>query len=85
MVRLTADEETAQLEVRDTGVGMTADVVPHVMERFYRADPARSPSAQGVGLGLSLVKWIVDQHRGTIEIDSQPGRGSSFRVKIKKI
>ena len=85
VVRLTADEETAQLEVRDTGVGMTPDVVPHVMERFYRADPARSPSAQGVGLGLSLVKWIVDRHHGTIEIDSQPGRGSSFRVKIKKI
>ena len=85
VVRLTADEETAQLEVRDTGVGMTPDVVPHVMERFYRADPARSPSAQGVGLGLSLVKWIVDRHHGAIEIDSQPGRGSSFRVKIKKI
>ena len=85
VVRLTADEETAQLEVRDTGVGMTPDVVPHVMERFYRADPARSPSAQGVGLGLSLVKWIVDRHHGTIDIDSQPGRGSSFVVKIKKI
>ena len=85
VVRLTADEEMAQLEVQDTGVGMTADVVPHVMERFYRADPARSPSAQGVGLGLSLVKWIVDRHHGSIEIESQPGRGSSFRVKIKKI
>ncbi|HEX6463898.1 MAG TPA: ATP-binding protein, partial [Vicinamibacterales bacterium] len=85
VVRLTADEEMAQLEVRDSGVGMTPDVVPHVMERFYRADPARSPSAQGVGLGLSLVKWIVDRHHGSIEVESQPGRGSSFRVKIKKI
>jgi two-component system phosphate regulon sensor histidine kinase PhoR len=75
----------ACLEVRDTGVGMAADVVPHVMERFYRADPARSPAIQGVGLGLSLVKWIVDRHHGSITIDSQPGRGSSFTVKIKKI
>jgi len=85
VVRLTADAEMAHLEVRDTGVGMAADVVPHVMERFYRADPARSPSNQGVGLGLSLVKWIVDRHHGTIDIDSQPGRGTTFAVNIKKI
>src|SRR6185295_2037290 len=49
------------MEVRDTGIGMPADVVPHVFERFYRADPARS-ATEGVGLGLSLVKWIVDRH-----------------------
>jgi heavy metal sensor kinase len=85
LVRLTQQDEMACLEVRDTGVGMAADVVPHVMERFYRADPARSPAIQGVGLGLSLVKWIVDRHHGSIMIDSQPGRGSSFTVKIKKI
>jgi signal transduction histidine kinase len=84
-VRLTSEGDTACVEVRDTGVGMTPDVVPHVLERFYRADPARSPSAQGVGLGLSLVKWIVDRHHGTIGIESQPGRGSAFTVKIKKI
>ena len=84
-VRLMSQADMARLEVQDTGVGMAADVVPHVMERFYRADPARSPSLQGVGLGLSLVKWIVDRHHGTIEIDSQPGRGSTFIVNIKKI
>jgi len=85
VVRLSTDGDIAQLEVRDTGVGMAADVVPHVMERFYRADPARSPSNQGVGLGLSLVKWIVDRHHGTIAVDSQPGRGSTFTINIKKI
>jgi heavy metal sensor kinase len=85
VVRLSSASEMAQIEVCDTGVGMAADVVPHVLERFYRADPARSPSHQGVGLGLSLVKWIVDRHHGTIAIDSQPGRGSTFTVKIKKI
>jgi heavy metal sensor kinase len=84
-VRLMSEGEMACIEVRDTGIGMTPDVVPHVLERFYRADPARSPSAQGAGLGLSLVRWIVDQHHGTIDIDSQPGRGSAFTVKIKKI
>jgi len=85
VVRLSSASERAQIEVCDTGVGMAADVVPHVLERFYRADPARSPSHQGVGLGLSLVKWIVDRHHGTIAIDSQPGRGSTFTVTIKKI
>jgi len=85
VVRLTTEGDMACVAVQDTGVGMTPDVVPHVLERFYRADPARSSSAQGVGLGLSLVKWIVDRHHGSIEVDSQPGRGSTFTVKIKKI
>ena len=85
VVRLTTEADMAHLEVTDTGVGMAADVVPHVMERFYRADPARSPSNQGVGLGLSLVRWIVDRHHGTIDVDSQPGRGTTFRINIKKI
>jgi signal transduction histidine kinase len=71
--------------VRDTGIGMTPDVVSHVFERFYRADPARSSTASGTGLGLSLVKWIVDRHNATVEVSSQPGRGSVFTVNIKKI
>ncbi len=85
VVRLTDQQGMACLEVRDTGVGMAPDVVPHVLERFYRADPARSPSAQGVGLGLSLVKWIVERHHGSIDIESEPGRGTTFTIKIKKI
>jgi heavy metal sensor kinase len=83
VIRLTSEQDMARLEVRDTGIGMAPDVVPHVLESFYRADPARS--GQGVGLGLSLVKWIVDRHNGTIRIESQPGRGSAFVINIKKI
>jgi signal transduction histidine kinase len=63
---------------------MAADVLPHVFERFYRADPARSAGA-GVGVGLSLVKWIVDRHHGTVSASSTPGRGSCFTVHIKKL
>lgn len=84
-VRLSTDETDALLEVRDTGIGMAADVRPHVFERFYRADPARSPTARGAGLGLSLVKWIVDRHKASIQLDSQPDRGSIFTIRIKKI
>lgn len=84
-VRLAEDESEALLEVSDTGIGMTADVVPHVFERFYRGDPARSAGGFGVGLGLSLVKWIVDRHNGSVVAAGTPGAGARFTVKIKKI
>jgi len=82
-VRVAEDAERAILEVRDTGVGMAPDVVPHVFERFYRGDPARS--AGGVGLGLSLVKWIVDRHGGEVRAAGAPGAGAWFTVALKKI
>jgi len=64
---------------------MSPDVVPHVFERFYRGDPARSAGGFGVGLGLSLVKWIVDRHNGTVSVVSNPGDGARFTVNIKRI
>jgi heavy metal sensor kinase len=85
LVRVSADEGQARLDVTDTGIGMPPEVVSRVFERFYRADPARSSSAQGVGLGLSLVKWIADRHDGAVQASSGPGGGSTFSVKIKKI
>jgi len=69
-----------EIEVQDTGVGMTAAVAPHIFDRFYRADPARSSEPPGAGLGLSLVKWIVDAHYGHIHVNSQPSAGSTFTV-----
>ena len=71
--------------MRDDGVGMAAEVVPHVFERFYRGDPARSTNAPGAGVGLSLAKWIVERHHGSIAVASEPGRGSAFTIEIKKI
>ena len=84
-VRLSEAGAGAVLEVRDTGVGMAADVVPHVFERFYRGDPARSAGGFGVGLGLSLVKWIVDRHHGDVTASSAPGAGARFTVTLNKI
>jgi signal transduction histidine kinase len=81
-VRLSEDDTHALLEVSDTGIGMTPDVVPHVFERFYRGDPARSAGGFGVGLGLSLVKWIVDRHNGTVEAAGTAGVGARFTVKL---
>jgi heavy metal sensor kinase len=85
VVRVSADDRAAALEVIDTGIGMPGDVLPHVFERFYRADPARSSSARGAGLGLSLVKWIAERHGATVHAASTPGRGSTFTLHINKI
>ncbi len=70
----------ARVDVSDTGAGIPADAVPHVFERFYRVDPARSSTVEGAGLGLSLAKWIVDRHQGRIEVRSEPGKGSTFTI-----
>ena len=59
-----------------------AEALERVFERFYRADPSRANRADGAGLGLSLVKWAVDQHHGSVQVNSTPGRGTTFVVKI---
>ena len=79
-VRVSRDGESARLAVRDTGIGITPELMPHIFERFFRADPARSSGVEGVGLGLSLAHWIVERHHGRISIESQPGKGSTFTV-----
>ena len=85
VVRVCRDGDRARVEVADTGIGMTPDVVAHVFERFYQADLSRSSASDGAGLGLSLVKWIVDRHHGTITVDSRPDHGSTFRVTLPAI
>ena len=81
-VRVWREGTAARIDVRDTGVGLSAGDAQQVFERFSRADPARSPSVEGAGLGLSLVQWIVAQHRGTVAVQSQPGEGSTFTVTL---
>jgi two-component system OmpR family sensor kinase len=79
---LRRDVSTACLTVRDTGIGIAAEALPHVFERFYRADPARSRDPGGTGLGLSIARWIATQHGGTIEIESVPARGTTVVVVL---
>jgi heavy metal sensor kinase len=81
-VAVSQDDDVARLTVQDNGSGIPADAIPHVFDRFCRADPARPSGDEGVGLGLSLVKWIVDQHHGQIGVSSELGRGSTFTVRL---
>jgi heavy metal sensor kinase len=73
---------TATLKVVDHGIGIAPETLPHVFERFYRADFARSRGAGGVGLGLAIVKAIVVAHDGAVSISSTPGQGSTVLVQL---
>jgi heavy metal sensor kinase len=81
-MNVTRNGNNAILEVADDGIGIAPDAVSHIFERFYRADPSRANRADGAGLGLSLVKWAVDQHRGSVQVESIPGNGTRFVVKL---
>ncbi len=81
-LRVAREDGKAVLEVIDTGVGIPAEALPLVFERFFRVDPARSRELGGAGLGLSIVKSICAAHHGRIEASSGAGRGSRFRVEL---
>ena len=75
----------AVITVADTGQGIAPEDLPHIFDRFYRADKARTRAAGGTGLGLSIVKWIVDAHHGRVEVESTLGEGSTFRIHLPVI
>jgi len=81
-VSLVANDKEAVLTVADTGIGIAAEHLPHLFERFYRADPSRSAQGVGSGLGLAICDDIVRAHGGRIEVRSTPGEGSTFVVRL---
>ena len=81
-VTLDRQEDNAVLKVRDTGVGIPEDAVGHVFERFFRVDKARSRKSGGSGLGLSIVRNMVERNRGTIGVESVVGEGSVFTLSF---
>ncbi len=79
-VELHRKANTAEIVVQDTGIGIPAEALPHIFDRFYRADPARSHDPGGTGLGLSIARWITEQHKGRIAVTSTLGEGTAIRV-----
>jgi signal transduction histidine kinase len=79
-VTLESAENGARIAVVDTGVGIDADELPHIFERFYRGSQANEARGSGSGLGLAIVRSIVDMHGGSIEVESRVGGGSRFTV-----
>ena len=81
-IALQAVDEHATITVTDSGIGISETDQQHIFDRFWRADKVRSRGVGGAGLGLSIARWIVDQHHGTIDVHSQPDQGSTFTVKL---
>jgi heavy metal sensor kinase len=79
-LRLWQEGEQLKLMVRDTGVGISPDHLPHIFDRFYRV-PSSDPE-KGLGLGLSFVAWIVKAHGGTIQVESEPQKGTQFLISL---
>jgi len=83
-ISVKAEGSSVSIEVQDTGIGIAQADLPRVFERFYRVDKSRSRSMGGSGLGLSIVKKIIEDHKGTITVDSIPGEGSTFRIVLPR-
>jgi signal transduction histidine kinase len=81
-VEVLADGSRAQLRVRDTGSGIRPDELPHIWDRLFRGDSSRTE--RGLGLGLSLVKAVVEAHGGTVRVESEPGTGSVFTISLPR-
>lgn len=81
-VSLQVAERHVAIAVVDTGIGIPAEALPHIFDRFYRVDRARSRRAGGTGLGLSIARTLVENMQGRIEVESDVGRGSTFRVVL---
>ena len=80
-LRAYSDERHAIVEIADSGIGIADSDLPHIFDRFYRADQARSREVPGSGLGLAIARWIADGHNATIDVESSLGNGALFRVR----
>ena len=82
VVQVDSDRDEVTLRVSDKGIGIPSRDISRIFERFYRVDRARSRDTGGTGLGLAIVKHVVENHGGTIEVESELGRGTTFRVRL---
>ena len=81
-LRLSKEDGWVQVDVSDTGIGIPENDLPHIFDRFYRVDKARSRAQGGSGLGLSIARWIIQEHGGMIRATSKVGEGTTFSIKL---
>ena len=81
-ISLTIEQTHARVSVSDHGIGIAQEDQSRIFDRFYRTDDARAHTKKGTGLGLSICAWIVESHRGRIEVQSKVGEGSTFTVML---
>ena len=81
-LRWWADDDGGHVSVADTGIGIAAEHLPRLTERFYRVDRSRSRETGGTGLGLAIVKHVAQRHGGQVEVQSTPGQGSIFMIHL---
>lgn len=81
-VGVARERHEVKLEILDDGPGIPPDAIPHLFDRFYRVDGARSGRGNGSGLGLAIVRWIVQQHGGSVAVESRVGEGTVFTVTL---
>jgi signal transduction histidine kinase len=81
-LKVSAEKDSVCFVVSDNGIGLAQRHIRKIFDSFYQVDSSLARKAEGCGLGLSIVKFIVDAHKGTISVDSKPGKGSTFTVKI---
>jgi signal transduction histidine kinase len=82
LVRLSVEDEQAIIVVRDSGIGIRKEELDKVFERFYRCGDELTRTVRGTGLGLSLVKEIVGAHKGSVHVESELGKGSTFSIRL---
>ena len=81
-MHLKTHDGVAEAEILDTGIGISAEDIPHIFERFYQADRSRSSEKNGSGLGLAIGHWIAQTHGANVAVESKPSEGTSFRIQF---
>ncbi len=81
-IRLQTNGDSADISIKDTGIGIDKENISRIFDRFYRADEVKKSKVHGLGLGLSIASWIIKEHKGKIEVESKPEKGTEFRIKL---
>lgn len=83
-VRLRADGDTVTVTVQDHGIGMSTDTLPRIFDRFYHIEKHEDDLFGGIGLGLAITRQVIEQHQGRLDVSSEPGKGSTFVLTLRK-